>query len=90
MISCDICEKHNKNEQKEASLHANSFKWNKIREYRIFVYITGSFPKKNNESKYFLVIADYYTKFENSFIRYIEVDSKTNTIYLSLMSYNWL
>lgn len=81
LILCDICEKHNKNEQKEASLHANSFNWNDIWEYRIHVNIAGPFPKKNNESKYIVVISDYFTKFtEIVSLWYIEVETITNTI----------
>lgn len=36
----------------EASVHANLFKGNEIRKYRIYVNITDPFPKKNSESKY--------------------------------------
>lgn len=52
-ISCDIFENATKSTQKEfeASVHANSFKGNEIRKYRIYVNITDPFPKKNSESK---------------------------------------
>lgn len=67
--------------KEEASLHANRIKRSEIREYRVNVNIACPFPKKNNESKYILVIADYFTKLtEIVLLWYIEVEIITNTI----------